>query len=114
MPKLSRFKIRIETGDTGTPGPVLFNINNHVLPFENAEGGTGPGESFTGEFEINSFAHTLALVGPQEGSWRISGMTVDFVCESTPPYSVRYGEVTLDETSEVNLWQEPPLPVFDV
>jgi hypothetical protein len=114
MPKLNRFNIRIETGDRGTPGPVLFNINNHVLPFENAEGGTAPGEVFSGGFEINSFAHTLALVGPKEGAWQIRAMTVDFVCESAPPYSVRFGAVTLDETTEVNLWQDPPIPAFDV
>lgn len=114
MPKLNRFNIKIETGDSGTPGPVQFNINHHVLPFDNAEGGTGPGEVFTGGFEINSFAHTLALVGPSAGRWHIRRMTVDFDCESTPPYSVNFGEVTLDDSTEVNLWQDPPIPAFDV
>ena len=114
MPKLNRFKLTIETGDTGTPGPVLFNINHHVLPLENTAGGTAAGEVFSGGFEINSFAHTLALVGPKEGRWHIRGMKVEFDCESTPPYSVSYGEVTLDESTEVNLWQDPPKPTFDV
>jgi len=27
---------------------------------------------------------------------------------------VSYGEVTLDESTEVNLWQDPPNPTFDV
>ena len=114
MPKLNRFKITVETGDTATEGPVLFNINNHELPFEDASGGTGKGEIFKGGFEINSFAHTLNLVGPKEGLWNIKKITVDYECESAEPYSVNFGEVTLDGQTEVNIWQDPPIAAFDV
>lgn len=114
MPKLNNFKVTIETGDSGAGGPVLFNINSHKLPFENVEGGTGPGETFEGGYDVNSFAHSLSLVGPQEGKWDIKKIVIDYQIENTPPYSLTLGAVTLDETNEVNIWQDPPLPTFEV
>ncbi len=114
MPKLNSFKVKIKTGDAGMDEPVNFSINNHVVPFENVKGGTGPGETFESDFEVNSFAHSLTLVGPKKGAWKIREMEVGFNAEHTEPYSVRFGEVTLDETNQVNIWQDPPLPTFDV
>ena len=64
MPKLNRFNIEIETGETGTDLPVHFTINNHKMPLEDTRGGVGPAENFSGGFEIGSFAHSLTLVGP--------------------------------------------------
>ena len=114
MPRLNRFKITIHTGNPGAEGPVHFSINNHQLPLENPQGGVGPGETFEGGFEVNSFAHSLTLIGPRQGQWHIKNFQVDYWCENTPPYTVRFGEVTLDETTEVNIWQDPPLPTYDV
>ncbi len=114
MPRVNNFKVKIETGDTGTTDTAQFNFNNHKLPFDDPKGGTGAGETFEGGFEVNSFAHSLSLVGPEKGSWHIKGITVDYDCADTPPYTVRFGEVTLDETTEVDIWQDPPLPAFDV
>ena len=113
MPKLNQFKIRIETGNPGMEGLVLFNINSHQIPFENVSGGTGAGEVFEGGFEVNSFAHSLALVGPKKGEWLLRKVTVDYECENAPPYSVEFGEVKLDETTELDIWKDPPLPTFD-
>ena len=31
-----------------------------------------------------------------------------------PLHAVKFGEVTLDEATEVNIWQDPPLSTFDV
>jgi hypothetical protein len=114
MPKLNNFKVKIETGDQGTPGPVQFCINSHTLPFENPTGETGAGCVFEGGFEVNSFAHSLTLVGPEEGQWHIKKVQVDFNCESVEPYSVTYVDVTLDDSSQLDIWQDPPLPTFDV
>lgn len=114
MPKLISFQIKVKTGDAGMQEPVSFSINSHVVPFENVKGGTGPGETLECDFEVNSFAHSLTLVGPKKGTWNIREMVVGFKAEHTEPYSVRFGEVTLDETNEVNIWRDPPLPTFDV
>jgi len=114
MPKLQSFKVTVETGEEGTPEPVRFSINSHTLPLDHPQGGTGPGQVFQGGFEVNSFAHSLTLVGPDQGRWRIKKITVDYRCENTEPYSMTLGEVTLDETTEVNIWKDPPLPVYDV
>ena len=114
MPKLNTFKVKIETGSTGIGEPVRFAINSHTLPFENTKGGTGAGEVFEGEYDINSFAHSLTLVGPDEGEWHIDKITVDLLCESTEPYSINYGAVVLTPTNQVNIWQDPPIPAFNV
>ena len=113
MPKLNRFTIEIETGETGTDLPVHFTINNHKIHKEDPQGGVGPVENFSGGFEIGSFAHSLTLVGPESGHWESRKSKLDYDCEHTPPYSVFFGAVTLDETSEVNIWQDPPLPTWD-
>ena len=114
MPKLNRFNVKVETGESGCSGPVLFSINGHSVAFENVQGGTGPGEVFEGDYEVGSFAHSLALVGPKEGKWDIKQISVDLNCESTPPYSIKFGKVELDETTELDIWQDPPLPTFSV
>ncbi|GIS84576.1 MAG: hypothetical protein CM1200mP16_08760 [Nitrospina sp.] len=35
---------------------------------------------------------------------------VDYECEGEKPYTVNWGAVTLDEKTEVNLWQDPLCP----
>lgn len=114
MPKLSNFRIKIETGNPGVTGPVQFSINGHTLPLENTHGGVEAGQVFEGGYDVGSFAHSLTLVGPEKGQWNIKKMTVDYKSDGVEPYSVTFGEVTLDETTEVNIWKDPPLSVFDV
>ena len=38
MPRVNTFKIKVQTGQQGMSEPVLFNFNNHKLPFENVVG----------------------------------------------------------------------------
>lgn len=114
MPKLNQFKIKIQTGDFGTDEPVHFNVNGFKVPFENGTGGTNPGETFEASYEVNSHPHSLVLVGPDNGTWAIDKMTLDFDVEGSEPYSVTYGELKLDDLHNVNIWQDPPLPTFDV
>jgi hypothetical protein len=56
----------------------------------------------------------MTLVGPEKGTWSLQNIQVDFECENTPPYSVEYRAVELDETKELNIWKDPPLSTFDV
>ena len=114
MPKLKKFKIHIETGNKGIEEPARFCFNSHVLSLEALSGGTKSGETFEGSYTVNSVAHSMTLVGPEKGTWSIRGITVDFECENTPLYSVEYPAVELDETTELNIWKDPPLLTFDV
>ena len=114
MAKLRKFEVEIETGKSGNTETVHFCINNHKLAFETSSGGAGPGETFKGAFEVNSYAHSLTLAGPESGEWDINKIKVNFDLEGGKPYEVAYGEVTLNETNEVNLWRDPPIPAFDV
>jgi hypothetical protein len=114
MPKVNTFKVKVQTGSQGMSEPVHFNFNNHNMPFKNVTGSTGAGEIFEGSFEVNSFAHSLTLIGPQSGKWGIKKITVEYDCENEKPYTVNFGEVNLDEATEVNIWQDPPVLAFDV
>jgi hypothetical protein len=85
MPKLNSIKVKIETGDQGTPGPVLFSINRHNVPFENVTGNTDAGEVFEGGYAINSFAHSLTLVGPEKGQWDIKKYPSNLIARTQNP-----------------------------
>ena len=113
-PLWAKFSIKIETGDQGITEPVKFSINGFPVPFENGVGGTGPGQVFEANYEVNSFPHSLALVGPDKGIWAIKKISMEYHCQDVEPYSGMFGEVTLDETVEVDIWKEPPLPSFNV
>ena len=114
MPRLNKFRVKVETGDKGIDEPVRFNFNNHLLPLEDIVGGTQPGEFFEGGFEVRSVPHSMALVGPDKGEWSLKKVIVDFECENTPPYSVEFPELELNDTTELDIWKDPPLPTFDV
>jgi hypothetical protein len=114
MPKINTFKIKVQTGQQGMSEQVYFNFNNHKLPFDNVTGSAVSGNVFEGSFEVNSFAHSLTLLGPKSGVWDIKKISVDYDCENEKPYTVQFGAVTLDEATEVNIWQDPPVPAFDV
>ena len=114
MPKLKTFNIKIETGDSGIDEPVRFSVNGFQVPFEDIKGKPQPGEVFEAAYEINSFPHSLTLVGPDKGKWNIKKVEVEYHLENADPYSVTFGEMNLDETNEANIWQEPPLPTYDV
>ena len=114
MPKVNSFKVKVQSGQQGMSEPVHFNFNNHKLVSENATGSAESGKVFEGSFEVNSFAHSLTLVGPESGKWDIETISIDYDCENEQPYTVNLGAVTLDETTEVNMWQDLPVPSFDV
>jgi len=114
MPKVDSFQIKIKTGQNGRATPPVFKINGFELPFEDSEGGLGSGETFTGKGSPQSMAHSLHLVGPGEGEWDTEETTITYQCSGEEPYTVRLGSVTLDSDSDMNIWHERPLPVFDV
>lgn len=115
MPRLNVFKMKIKTGARGHAGPVPeFKMNGHQMPLGNFEGSAAAGGECSGGFQPYSFAHSLTLAGPPSGEWDIERIEIAFEVANEQPYSAIFDKVTLDENSELNLWQEPPLPTFDV
>ncbi len=114
MPRVNSFKVKVKTGQQGMLEAVHFNFNNHKLAFDNVVGSAESGKNFEGSFEVNSYAHSLTLVGPVKGKWEVENITVEYNIENEKPSEVHFGAVTLDESSEVNIWQDPPVPAFDV
>ncbi len=113
MPRISSLQVEIVTADAGTESPVMVVFNNHPMPFPQYRGGTAAGETFEGRFSPNSFAHSVAIEGPAEGQWAIERLSVTYE-GAGEPWTVRFGAVTLDAETALDIWQEPPLPTFDV
>jgi hypothetical protein len=116
MPKLSQFKLEIKTGSNRGPEHPSFSINGFPLEFEETEGSTESGATFTAVGSPNSFPHALVLMGPEqgEGDWDIETVTATYECDGMESYEVRMGAATLDDNANLNIWHEPPLPTFDV
>jgi len=114
MPRIERIDIAIKTGAQGTTSPVTFQFNGHQLAFEDVSGGTGESETFEGGFELNSFAHSVALNGPEAGSWDVEEIRVSYGLGDSEPYEICFGKIQLDETNAVDIWRDPPPPTFDV
>lgn len=114
MPKLQTFQVRIKTGVPGRIEPPDFKINGFKVPFDNPEGGVGPGETFEAEGSPQSFAHSLHLCGPTEGNWEILETTLTYHLMGEAPYTIRLGKITLDSESDLNIWHERPPVTFDV
>lgn len=116
MPKLNEFTLEVKTGANPGPETPNFAINGFPLEFEEFEGSTEAGATFTAKGFPNSYPHSLVLKGPERGSsdWDIVSAVVRYECDRVEPYEVRLGSVTLDDNDDLNIWHDPPLPTFDV
>jgi len=114
MPRLQSFEIKIKTGERCPDKAPRYVINGFCLPFEQSEGSTDPGETFTGTGTPDSFPHSLHLTGPDEGAWDIEDCEITYFPYGQEPYTLRFAPVTLDDASDLNIWHARPEPVFDV
>lgn len=114
MPRLISFTIRIRTGNQGREDLPQFKINGFALAFADVSGGVGPEETFEGSGHPQSVAHSLVLCGPEKGLWSIEKTEVTYYPAGEEPYTICFGSACLDDQSDMNIWQERPLAVFDV
>jgi len=114
MPRLETFSLTIKTGAQGLGKPPKYAINGFPLEFEEAKGGTGPGETIELTGSPQSFPHSLTLAGPEEGEWEIAEIQARYECAGSEPYTVRLGHVVLDDSADLNIWHQRPERVFDV
>ena len=114
MPRLESFTLKLTTGERGLQSPPKYSINGFPLEFDEVKGGVGPGETAELTGSPQSFPHALLLIGPEEGSWDITGITATYTCAGSQPYTVRLGGVTLDDDADLNIWYQRPARVLDV
>lgn len=114
MPRLNRFVIKIHTGDKPLVEEPRVVFNGFLVSLEKKEGGTGKEQTFQAEFAPRSFVHNFSLRGPGKGHWHIRRIDMRYECEWQNPYELSFDEVTLDGETELNLWMDAPLPVWDV
>lgn len=114
MPRLEQFELKIKTGKRGPNRMPRYEINGFALDFEEVEGGNGPHETLELIGAPQSFPHSLVLTGPTEGAWDIEEVQATYHVMGADPYSIRFGPVTLDEESNLNIWHERPPVLLDV
>ena len=114
MPRLESFTIKITTGDNGRDDIPGFAFNSIPCEFEEVSGNAKTNEAMEGFFAPRSFTHSFVLKGPEQGSWDIKETEITYLVDGQEPYSVRFGAVSLDSNSDMNLWHEPPSEEFDV
>ena len=114
MPRIERFHVTITTGASGHESPVRFDFNGHTLPFEDSTGSTESGASFEGSFAARSVAHSVAILGPEAGSWDIERVTVRYESGDGDPWDGTFGPITLDDSTALDIWHDRPLETFDV
>ena len=114
MPRIDTIRVEIQTGGSGPDGPVQFQFNGHTLAFENGEGNTAPGGKYTGEFEVGSFAHSVVLVGPEQGEWAIDDLRVSYLLDGEDAYHLRFAPITLSDSQNLNIYRPRPRPTFEV
>jgi hypothetical protein len=113
MPLLDTLELKIKTGQRGLGQPPSYAINGHTVEFEEITGGVGPHETVEVSHSPRSFAHSLMLIGPDEGFWDIEQIDATFHIGGNP-YAVRLGAVTLDNETKLNLWYDRPPALLDV
>ncbi|MFT7622936.1 MAG: hypothetical protein ACI9WU_002111 [Myxococcota bacterium] len=115
MPRIDDVEVRISTGARGIEGPPVLVFNGHLIPVRVEEGGTGSGEHFVGVARPNSFAHSVQILGPEPGTeaWDIEKMEIVYRAPGEE-WTVRWGAVSVDDDANVDIWDEPPLPTWDV
>ena len=113
MAKVRRIHVEILTGSDGHTEPVMFEFNSHALAFRPIDGGTSAGQRFEGDFEPESIAHSVTLIGPATGKWSIESLRVTYTAAESP-HSIEFGPFELDEDTAADIWEPPPLPSWEV
>ena len=106
MPRVNTIRLTITTGTPGTTAEVRIKFNGHTLPLTRNAGGTAPGQTYEGSFDVGSFCHSCALLGPEQGEWRVTRVLARF--EGSEPRSTELTDRLLRAGSEENIWDPPP------
>jgi hypothetical protein len=114
MPRLETIELKIKTGERGPNRTPRYEINGFALDFDEIDGGNGPGEVLELSGSPQSFPHSLALTGPEEGCWDIEEIEATYHVMGGDPYTIRMGAVTLDAESNLNIWIDRPPTLLDV
>jgi len=111
MNKVDTVHLVIRSGAVGTSSAVRMRFNGHVVELTRINGGTGPGETFEGQFHVRSVAHSVSLLGPDLGRWEIEGIVARY--EGVEQLTRELGPLALEPGGEADLWNAPG-PTFEV
>ena len=111
--KLAQMTLSLTTGARGRVGIPVVEFNGHRLPLGQVEGACGANERLNATIRPASVAHTVRLLGPDDGFWDIEALRIDYVGDAGT-WSVEFDAFVLDADSSADIFRLPPLPVWDV
>jgi hypothetical protein len=113
MPRLDTLKLKIITGKRGPGSIPRYEINSFEIDFDDVTGSNNPGGTLELEGAPQSFPHSLALIGPDQGHWDIESLTATYYT-GDDSHTVNLGSVTLDGETKLNLKYESQAELIDV
>ena len=111
--KILRLSLELKTGENGRTDLPQIEFNGHLISLSGVEGNCQSGATLTGFIRPGSVAHTIRLVGPEQGAWDISSMRIDYEGE-TGSWTVDFVSFALDDETSADIFELPPLPTWDV
>lgn len=105
--RIELLRIQLTTGMDGHAGPVSIRFNGIDRPLNRISGGTGPGESYEGEFFIGSATSECHLLGPEQGRWDVKELTVEFDHGDAQVTRHHFGPIGLDAGASIDIMHVP-------
>ena len=112
--RIENIRIQVTTGEQGHDGPVAIRFNGFDLSLNRISGGTQSGESYEGEFFVNSVAHSCTLVAPQDGQWDVKDLQVSLEHGNDHVTRHAFSAFAIEPGGEVDLLTPPSAPSFEV
>jgi len=107
-------ELKILTGQRAPSKPPTYEINGFEIAFDEMAGSLVPGGTLELKGSPQSFPHSLALLGPNEGYWDIERIDATYYSGTDDHYTIRLGAVTLDGESKLNLKYDRQPELLDV
>jgi len=87
-------------------------FNGERLQLGELRGGIGPGEILEATLLPSRFAHSVLLVNPDDGIWSIRELAIRYVTGDEQAYDVSFGSIDVPGCSNLDIWRDPPGPVY--
>ncbi len=105
--RVELLRIAVTTGADGHEGPVTIRVNGSAHPLNRISGGTGPGETYEGEFFIGGLTRECLLLGSDSAPWAIKALTVELEKDGDEDAHHVFGALTLEPGAHIDILHAP-------
>ena len=105
--RVELLRVSITTGSIGHDRSVTIRVNNGDHSLNRISGGTGPGESYEGEFFVGCAAEECLLLAPESDRWEIKSLAVDLEHDNGQSTHRVFGPVDLAPGAALDILHAP-------